>query len=79
MAQRLEQGLQGLTACVDRLGTAGIGSGHAAAQPPGGLPAVVKLEMPKPYSRQMEDPVVLDAFVYACKLYFQLAHVTLDT
>ena len=79
MAQRLEQGLQGLTARVDGLAAAGIGAGRAAAPPPGGLPAAVKLEKPKPYSRQMEDPAVLDAFIYACELYFQLGHVTLDT
>ena len=78
MAQHLEQGLQGLTARVDGLAAAGIGAGRAAAQQPGGLPAAVKLEKPKLYSGQMEDPVVLDAFIYACKLYFQLAHVTLD-
>ena len=79
MAHRLEHGLQGLTACVDRLAAAGVGAGRAAAQQPGGLPAAVKLEKPKPYSGQMEDPVVLDAFLYACELYFQLTHVTLDT
>ena len=39
----------------------------------------MKLEKPKLYSGQMEDPVVLDAIIYACKLYFQLAHVILDT
>ena len=79
MAQHLEQGLQGLTARVDGLVAAGIGAGHAVAQQPGGLPAAVKLEKPKPYSRQMEDSAVLDAFIYACELYFQLTHVTLDT
>ena len=79
MAQCLEHGLQGLTARVDGLAAAGIGAGHAAAQPPGGLPAAMKLEKPKPYTGQMEDPAVLDAFIYVCKLYFQLAHVTLDT
>ena len=60
-------------------GLAGIGAGRATAQQPGGLLAAVKLEKPKPYSGQMEDPAVLDAFIYACKLYFQLADVTLDT
>ena len=70
MAQRLEQGLQGLTARVDGLAAADIGAGRAAAQQPGGLPAAVKLEKPKPYSGQMEDPAVLDAFIYACKLCF---------
>ena len=79
MATRLEHGLQGLTAHVDGLVDAGIGFGRAAAQPSDGLPAAVKLEKPKPYSGQMEDPVVLDAFVYVCELYFQLAHVMLDT
>ena len=78
MAQRLEQELQGLTAHMDGLAAAGIGAGLAAAQQPGGLPAAVKLEKPKPYSGQMEDPAVLDAFIYACKLYFQLAYMTLD-
>ena len=70
MAQRLEQGLQDLTAHVDGLAAAGIGAGCAAAQQPGGLPAAVKLEKPKPYSGQMEDPAVLDAIIYACELYF---------
>ena len=79
MAQCLEQGLQVLTACVDGLAAAGIGAGRAAAQPPGELPATVKLKKPKPDSGQMEDPAVLDTFIYACKLYFQFAHVTLDT
>ena len=78
MAHRLEHGLQGLTAHVDGLTAAGIGAGHVAAQQPGGLPAAVKLEKPKPYSGQMEHPAVLDVFIYACELYFQLAHVTLD-
>ena len=68
-----------MTARVDGLAAAGIGAGHAAAQQPGELPAAMKLEKPKPYSRQMEDPAVLDAFIYACGLYFQLAHVILDT
>ena len=68
-----------MTARVDGLAAAGIGAGHAAAQQPGGLPAAVKLEKPKPHSGQMEDPAVLYAFIYACELYFQLAHVTLDT
>ena len=79
MAPRLEHGLQGLTARVDGFADAGIGAGRAATQPSGKLPAAVKLEKPKPYSGQMEDPAVLDSFIYACKLYFQLAHVTLDT
>ena len=79
MATQLEHGLQGLTARVDGLVDTGIGSGRAAAQPPDGLPAAVKLEKPKPYSGQMEDPAVLDAFVYVCELYFQLAHVMLNT
>ena len=39
----------------------------------------MKLEKPKPYSEQMEDPAVLDAFIYVCKLCFQFAHITLDT
>ena len=78
-AQCLKQGLQGLTVRVDGLTAAGIGAGRAAAQQPGRLPAALKLEKPKPYSGQMKDPAVLDAFIYACKLYFQLAHVTLDT
>ena len=49
MAQRLEQGFQGLTARVDGLAAAGIGAGRAAAQQPGGLPAAMKLEKRKPY------------------------------
>ena len=57
----------------------GFGAGRAAAQPPGWFLAVVKLEKPKPYSGQIEDPAVLDAFVYMHELYFQLEHVTLDT
>ena len=68
-----------MTAHVDALAAAGIGAGLAAAQQPGELPAAVKLEKPKPYSGQMADPAVLDAFIYACELYFQLGHVTLDT
>ena len=68
-----------MTACIDGLVDAGVGAGHAAAQPTGGLPAAVKLEKPKLYSGQIEVPAVLDAFIYACELYFQLAHVTLDT
>ena len=79
IAARLEHGLQGMTARVDGLVDASVGAGRAAAQQPGGLPAAIKLGKPKPYSGQMEDPAVLDAFIYACKLYFQLAHVTLDT
>ena len=70
MARRLEQGLQGLTAHKDGLAAAGIGAGRAAAQQPGRLPAAVKLEKPKLYSGQIEDPAVMDAFIYACKLYF---------
>ena len=64
---------------MDGLAAAGIGAGRATAQQPGRLPAAVKLEKPKPYKGQMEDPAVLDAFIYACKLYFQLAHMNLDT
>ena len=79
MATHLEHGLQGLSARVDGFVDPGIGAGCAAAQPPGGLPAAVKLEKPKPYSGQMEDPAVLDAFIYVCKLYFQFAYITLDT
>ena len=71
--------MQGLTAPVDGLVDAGVGAGLAAAQLPGGLPTVVKLEKHKPYSGQIEDPAVVDAIIYACKLYFQLTHVTLDT
>ena len=78
-AARLEHVLQGLIARVDGLADAGVGAGRAAVQPLCGLPATVKLDKPKPYSRQMEDPAVLDAFVYARKLYFQLAHIALDT
>ena len=78
MAQHLEHGLQGLIARVEGLAAAGIGAGRAAAQPPGGLLTAVKLEKPKPYRGQMEDPTVLDAFIYVCKLYFQLTHVTLN-
>ena len=74
----MEHGLQGLTARMDGLVDAAIGSGHAAAQPPGGLPAAVKLEKPKPHSGQMEDPAVLDGFIYVYELYFQLAHIMLD-
>ena len=55
---------------MDGLAAAGVGAGRAAAQQPGGLPAAVKLEKPKPYSGQMEDPAVLDAFIYAFELYF---------
>ena len=55
---------------VDGLAAAGIGAGRLAAQQPGGLPAAAKLEKPKPYSGQVKDPAVLDAFIYACKLYF---------
>ena len=69
--------MQGLTARVD--GLVDAGARPAAAQPPGGLPATVKLEKPKPYSGQIEDPAVLDAFAYACELYFQRTQVTLDT
>ena len=79
MAQCLEHGLQGLIARVDGLAAAGVSAGLAAAQQPGGLLAAVKLEKPKPYSGQMEDPAVLDAFICGCELYFQLTHVTLDT
>ena len=79
MAQCLEHGLQDLTAHVNGLADAGIGAGYAATQSPGGLFAAVKLEKLKPYSGQMEDPAVLDACFYVCKLYFQLTHVTLDT
>ena len=64
---------------MDGLAAAGVGAGRAAAQHPGGLPAAVKLEKPKLYSGQMEDPAVLYAFIYACELYFQIAHVTLDS
>ena len=39
---------------MDGLVAAGIGAGRAAAQQPGGLPAAVKLEKPKLYSRQIE-------------------------
>ena len=78
MTQYLEHGLQGLAARVDGLAGVGFGAGCAAAQQPGGLPAAMKLENPKLYSGQMEDSAVLDAFIYVCKLYFQLAHVTLD-
>ena len=67
-----------MTAHADGLTAADIG-GRAAAQQSGRLPAAMKLEKPKPQSGQMEDPAVLDAFIYACELYFQLAHVTLDT
>ena len=70
MSQRLEQGLQGLTARVDGLAAAGIGAWRAAAHQPGGILAAMKLEKPKLYSRQMKNPAVLDAFIYACKLYF---------
>ena len=78
-AAQLDYTLQGLTARLDELADAGVGSGHAATQPHGGLPTAVKLEKPKPGSGQMEVSAVLDAFVYACKLYFQLKHVNLDT
>ena len=54
-------------------------SSLAGFQQPGGLPAAVKLEKPKPYSGQMEDPALLDAFIYVCELYFQFAHTTLNT
>ena len=57
----------------------GFDAVRAAAQPPGWLLTVAKLEKPKPYSGKMEDPAVLDAFVYVYELYFQLEHVTLDT
>ena len=77
MAQYLEHGLQGLAARVDGFAGVAIGAGRAAAQQPGGLPVAMKLENPKPYSGQMEDSAVLDAFIYACKLYFQFARVTL--
>ena len=79
MAQHLEHGLQALTARVDGLADAGIGAGRAAVQPTSGHSTALKLEKPKPYSGQMEDLAVLDAFIYACNLYFQLTHVTIDT
>ena len=63
---------------MDGLAAAGVGAGRAAAQQPGGLLAAIKLEKPKPYSGQMEDPAVLDALIYACELYFQLKRVTLE-
>ena len=50
MAQHLEQGPQSLIACVDGIAAAGIGAGCAATQLPGGLPAAIKLEKPKPCS-----------------------------
>ena len=36
------------------------------------LPTSIKLEKPKPYNGSVEDASILEAFLYACELYFQL-------
>ena len=40
------------------------------------LPTSVKLEKPKPYNGSIEDASILEAFLYACKLYFNLSNIT---
>ena len=39
------------------------------------LPTSIKLEKPKPYNRNIEDASVLEAFLYACELYFNLSNI----
>ena len=48
-------------------GAAGAGSRPAAADE---LPRSVRLEKPKPFHGNTEDPAVLDSFIYGCELYF---------
>ena len=40
------------------------------------LPTSIRLEKPKPYNRNIEDALVLEAFLYACELYFSLSNKT---
>ena len=40
------------------------------------LPTNVKLEKAKPYNRSIEDASILEAFLCACKLYFNLSNIT---
>ena len=74
----LERGLEGVSARVDGLSLAGVGGcaaagSHAAARDE--LPRSVRLEKPKPFNGNTEDPAVLDSFLYACELYFELTRV----
>ena len=64
---------------MDGLADAGVSAGRAAVQQSGRLFTAVKLKKLKLYTGQMEDPAVLDVFGFMCKLYFQLAYVTLNT
>ena len=41
------------------------------------LPISIKLEKPKPYNGSVEDASILEAFLYACELYFNLSN-TMD-
>ena len=40
------------------------------------LPTSVKLEKPKLYNRSVEDASILEAFLYAYELYFNLSNIT---
>ena len=39
------------------------------------LPTSIKLEKPKPYNGSVEDASILEAFLYACELYFNLSNI----
>ena len=74
----LDRGFQNLVTRVDGLAASGLASGvsgRGTSTVGGGLPAAVKLEKPKPYSGNTDDPAVLNAFLYACELYFELTRV----
>ena len=75
----LERGLEGVSARVDGLVAGGVGGGAATGSRPASgdeLPRSVRLEKPKPFDGNTSDPAVLDSFLYACELYFELTRVT---
>ena len=55
-------------------GWLGAGAGGSGGQ--GGLPSGVRLEKPRPFLGNSEDPATLEAFLYSCELYFSLAGMT---